>query len=65
VINVNIENEKKLELIKIKIEELKRHFENKSLEVLKTLRFEFDEITPTILEDKTVELEIENNNGTH
>jgi hypothetical protein len=65
VINVNIENEKKLELIKIKIEELKRHFENKSLEVLKTLRFEFDEITPTILEDKTVELEIENNNETH
>jgi hypothetical protein len=65
VINVNIENEKKLELIKIKIEELKRYFENKSLEVLKTLRFEFDEITPTILEDKTVELEIENNQETH
>lgn len=44
VINFNIENEKKLELIKVKIEELKRHFETKPLDVLKTLKFEFDEI---------------------
>lgn len=49
IINTNIENEKKLELIKIKIEELKRHFETKSLEVLRTLKFEFDELVPTSL----------------
>jgi hypothetical protein len=52
VINFNIENEKKLELIKVNIEELKKHFETKSLDVLKTLKFQFDELTPE--RDKTV-----------
>ena len=33
-ININVENEKKLELIKLKIEELKKHFESKPLSVL-------------------------------
>ena len=47
-INFNIENEKKLELIKVKIEELKRHFETKSLDVLRTLKFGFDEISSQI-----------------
>jgi len=50
--NFNIENEKKLELIKVNIEELKKHFETKSLDVLKTLKFQFDELTPE--RDKTV-----------
>lgn len=43
-ININVENEKKLELIKLKIEELKKHFESKPLSVLRTLKFEFDEV---------------------
>jgi len=47
-INFNIENEKKLELIKVKIDELKRHFETKSLDVLRTLKFGFDEISSQI-----------------
>jgi len=52
IINLNIENEKKLELIKIKIEELKKHFETKSLEVLKTLKFQFDDLIPVSLDNK-------------
>ena len=52
IINFNIENEKKLELIKIKIEELKKHFETKSLDVLKTLKFEFDELVPVSLDNR-------------
>jgi hypothetical protein len=73
VINFNIENEKKLELIKVNIEELKKHFETKSLDVLKTLKFQFDELTPE--RDKTVyyensslnqeKLELEPNEETH
>jgi hypothetical protein len=52
IINLNIENEKKLELIKIKIEELKKHFETKSLDVLKTLKFQFDDLIPVTLTNK-------------
>lgn len=52
IINLNIENEKKLELIKIKIEELKKHFETKSLDVLKTLKFQFDDLIPVTLTKK-------------
>lgn len=52
IINLNIENEKKLELIKVKIEELKKHFETKSLDVLKTLKFQFDDLIPVSLENK-------------
>lgn len=63
VINFNIENEKKLELIKINIEELKRHFETKSLDVLRTLKFHFDELTPISLGEK--KLELEPNEETH
>ena len=57
VINFNIENEKKLELIKVNIEELKKHFETKSLDVLKTLKFQFDELTPSSLNQEKLELE--------
>jgi len=57
-INLNIENEKKLELIKIKIEELKKHFETKPLNVLKTLKFQFDELVTTTFVDDTVNNEI-------
>jgi len=64
IINLNIENEKKLELIKVKIEELKRHFETKPLETLKTLKFEFDELIPKILNSPvTKEYVSENLNG--
>jgi hypothetical protein len=52
IININVENEKKLELIKIKIEELKKHFETKSLNVLKTLKFQFDDLIPDKLDQK-------------
>lgn len=59
-INFNIENEKKLELIKVKIEELKKHFETKSLDILRTLKFEFDEITSQInLNSSSTEEKIE------
>lgn len=57
VINFNIENEKKIELIKVNIEELKKHFETKSLDVLKTLKFQFDELTPSSLNQEKLELE--------
>ena len=69
-INFNIENEKKLELIKVKIEELKRHFETKSLDVLRTLKFGFDEITsqinlnPSSTEEK-IEEEVYEEKETH
>ena len=69
-INFNIENEKKLELIKVKIEELKRHYETKSLDVLRTLKFGFDEITsqinlnPSSTEEK-IEEEVYEEKETH
>ena len=69
-INFNIENEKKLELIKVKIEELKRHFETKSLDVLRTFKFGFDEITsqinlnPSSTEEK-IEEEVYEEKETH
>lgn len=59
IINLNIENEKKLELIKVKIEELKKHFETKSLDVLKTLKFVFDDLVPVSLENKQDVVETE------
>lgn len=51
VINVNVENENKLTLLKVKIEELKRLFGDKSLEQLENLKFVFDDITEPTLED--------------
>tara|TARA_B100000963_G_scaffold170220_1_gene148113 strand:- start:6337 stop:6804 length:468 start_codon:yes stop_codon:yes gene_type:complete len=51
VISVNIENENKLTLLKVKIEELKRLFGEKKLKQLEKLKFVFDEITTPTLED--------------
>jgi len=51
VINVNVENENKLTLLKVKIEELKRLFGEKKLEQLDNLKFVFDEITTPTIED--------------
>lgn len=51
IINVNIENENKLSLLKVKIEELKRLFGDKKLTDLEKLKFVFDEITPPTLDD--------------
>lgn len=64
-INLNIENEKKLELIKVKIEELKKHFETKPLSVLKTLKFQFDDLIPNTLETKSLNGELKPEKETH
>lgn len=65
-INLNVENEKKLELIKVKIQELKTHFETKPLSVLRTLKFEFDEITTNLkIENKTSHNDEEKLTETH
>ncbi len=42
IINVNIEIEQKQALLKSKVEELKRMFENKPLDELKNLKFSSD-----------------------
>jgi hypothetical protein len=65
VINLNVENEKKLELIKIKVEELKRIFEDKPLTVLKTLRFEFDELETLTWKEKDTKIELKEKEETH
>jgi len=54
VININIENENKLTLLKVKIEELKSLFGEKKLEQLENLKFVFDEIVPPTMEDINV-----------
>lgn len=64
-ININVENEKKLELIKVKIEELKKHFETKPLSVLKTLKFQFDDLIPNTLETKNLNGELKPEKETH
>ena len=65
-INLNVENEKKLELIKVKIQELKAHFETKPLSVLRTLKFEFDEIITNVkIENKTSHTDEEKLTETH
>ena len=51
VININIENENKLTLLKVKIEELKRLFGDKTLKQLESLKFVFDDIIDPTLED--------------
>lgn len=51
VINVNIEKENKLVLLKAKIEELKQLFTDKSLNQLETLKFVFPDLTEPTLED--------------
>lgn len=51
VINVNIENENKLTLLKVRIEELKRLFSEKNLNQLEKLKFVFEEITSPTLDD--------------
>ena len=51
VINVNIEKENKLVLLKAKIEELKQLFTNKTLTELEKLKFIFEEVSEPTLED--------------
>lgn len=56
-IKLNIEREKKHDLLKVKINELKEVFKKNSLEKLKTLNFTFgDDLTPSITDiDDSVE----------
>lgn len=61
VININVENENKLTLLKVKIEELKRLFGEKKLEQLENLKFAFDEITTPTLEDINTSTDIYTN----
>lgn len=51
VIEVNVEKEKKLTLLKAKIEELKALFSNKSLNQLEKLKFVFETIPEPTLDD--------------
>jgi hypothetical protein len=62
VIKANQEREKKHELLRVKVNELKELFKNKSLNKLKTLRFTFnedDEFT-TNLDDISIDEDVKN-----
>jgi hypothetical protein len=61
VIEVNIEKEKKLTLLKAKIEELKSLFSNKSLSELEKLKFKIEDLTEPTMEDLNVKPKIPNN----
>ena len=62
VINVNVEKENKLVLLRAKIEELKTLFTDKPLKELEKLKFVFESITEPTLEDISKNV---SNNGRH
>jgi hypothetical protein len=55
VIKYNIDKENKLQLLKVKIEELKMLFNDKSLKDLEKLKFIFEKVKEPTLEDVYVE----------
>ena len=62
VIEVNIEKEKKLTLLKAKIEELKSLFSNKPLNELEKLKFIIQDLTEPTMEDLNLKSKIINSN---
>jgi len=62
VIEVNVEKEKKLTLLKAKIEELKSLFSNKPLSELEKLKFIIQDLTEPTMEDLNLKPKIENGN---
>lgn len=60
VINVNVEREKKIELLQIKIKELKEIFSKSSLKKCETLTFKFSDLlsTSSFDEDESIDLPI-------
>jgi hypothetical protein len=59
VIKVNIEREQKIELLQVKINELKEIFTNSPLTKCRTLKFSFQEdMTPTTINDSDIDLPI-------
>jgi hypothetical protein len=62
VIEVNVEKEKKLTLLKAKIEELKSLFSNKPLSELEKLKFIIEDLTEPTMEDLNLKPKIENAN---
>jgi len=62
VIEVNIEKEKKLTLLKAKIEELKSLFSNKPLSELEKLKFIIQDCPELTMEDLNVKPKISNSN---
>tara|TARA_R110000751_G_scaffold76233_1_gene153450 strand:- start:2585 stop:3061 length:477 start_codon:yes stop_codon:yes gene_type:complete len=62
VIEVNVEKEKKLTLLKAKIEELKSLFSNKPLSELEKLKFIIQDLTDPTMEDLNLKPKIENGN---
>jgi len=62
VIEVNVEKEKKLTLLKAKIEELKSLFSNKPLSELEKLKFIIEDLTEPTMKDLNLKPKIENGN---
>ena len=56
IINLNVEREKKFELLKIKVDELKKIFKDNTLTKLQRLRFTFNEpdVLPSLMDMDTI-----------